>query len=87
MAAKRQGALHQFPEHRSATIAGVGPDTTARPLASGISFWQQVATARGNDVPRAPVATLLRQDTVAATQTPDRAIHRFRDIEVRDPFG
>ncbi|MGH7639959.1 MAG: hypothetical protein ACREOL_03465 [Candidatus Dormibacteria bacterium] len=46
-----------------------------------------MATARGNDVPRAQVATLLRQDTVAATQTPDRSIHRFRDIEVRDPFG
>lgn len=43
--------------------------------------------ARGNDVPDAHLATLMRQHGVAAIYTRDRSFRRFRDIEVRDPFS
>jgi len=42
---------------------------------------------RGNHVPDAHLATLMRQHGVAAIYTRDRGFLRFQEIEVRDPFA
>lgn len=43
--------------------------------------------ARGNDVPDAHLAALMRQHDVTTIYTRDRGFRRFRGIEVRDPFA
>ena len=43
--------------------------------------------ARGNDVPDAHIAALMRQHGVRLIYTRDRAFRRFDGIEARDPFG
>lgn len=42
--------------------------------------------ARGNDVPDAHLATLMRQHGVSLIYTRDRGFRRFRGIQARDPF-
>jgi uncharacterized protein len=42
---------------------------------------------RGNDVPDAHLAALMRQHGVRLLYTRDRAFRRFEGIEPRDPFG
>jgi len=42
---------------------------------------------RGNDVPDAHVAALMRQHGVRVIYTRDRDFRRFDGIDVRDPFG
>ena len=42
--------------------------------------------ARGNDVPDAHIATLMRQHGVRLIYTRDRGFRRFPDIEAVDPF-
>jgi toxin-antitoxin system PIN domain toxin len=42
---------------------------------------------RGNDIPDAHIATLMRQHGVAAIYTRDRGFRRFSGIEARDPFA
>ena len=42
---------------------------------------------RGNDVPNAHVAALMRQHGVRVIYTRDRDFRRFDGIDVRDPFG
>jgi uncharacterized protein len=42
---------------------------------------------RGNDVPDAHLATLMRQHGVATIYTRDRGFRRYDGIEVRDPFA
>lgn len=55
-------------------------------------FWDLYrATAskqsRGNDVPDAHLATLMRQQGIRIIYTRDWAFRRFPDIEPRDPFA
>jgi toxin-antitoxin system PIN domain toxin len=55
-------------------------------------FWDRYiaaggATARGNDVPDAQLAALMRQHGVRVIYTRDRSFRRFDEIEVRDPLA
>jgi toxin-antitoxin system PIN domain toxin len=55
----------------------------------GAGFWQQYRAvvgdhARGNDVPDAHLAALMRQHEVRVIYTRDRDFRRFDGIEVRD---
>lgn len=55
-------------------------------------FWNlylktQGDRVRGNDVPDAHVATLMRQFGVRTIYSRDRGFRRFEDIEVRDPLA
>jgi hypothetical protein len=43
--------------------------------------------ARGNDVPDAHLAALMRQHGVAIIYTRDRSFRRFDGIEARDPLA
>lgn len=43
--------------------------------------------ARGNDIPDAHIAALMRQNNVRMIFTRDRGFRRFPDIEPRDPFA
>ena len=43
--------------------------------------------ARGNEVPDAHLAALMRQYGVSAIYTRDRSFRRFDGVEVRDPFS
>ena len=43
--------------------------------------------ARGNDVPDAHVAALMRQHGVRLIYTRDRDFRRFEGLDVRDPFA
>jgi toxin-antitoxin system PIN domain toxin len=45
------------------------------------------AQARGNDVPDAHLAALMRQHGVRVIYTRDRGFRRFDGIEARDPFA
>ena len=56
------------------------------------AFWDVFrATAgahvRGNDVPDAHLAALMRQHGVATIYTRDRDYRRFEDLRVEDPFS
>jgi uncharacterized protein len=44
-------------------------------------------SARGNDVPDAHLAALMRQNGVRVIYTRDRGFRRFDGIEPRDPFS
>jgi uncharacterized protein len=64
-----------------------------RTLAEEDGFWglyrevtRELAT-RGNDVPDAHLATLLRQHGVATLYTNDRDFRKFDFLKVRDPFA
>jgi uncharacterized protein len=55
-------------------------------------FWPAFKAAagerpRGNDVPDAHLAALMRQHGVRLIWTRDRAFRRFDGIDARDPFG
>jgi toxin-antitoxin system PIN domain toxin len=55
-------------------------------------FWQIFRTAgghrpRGNEVPDAHLATLMRQHGVRLVYTRDRGFRRFEGIDARDPFA
>ena len=56
-----------------------------------LGFWRFYRAAageqsRGNDVPDAHVAALMRQHGVRVIHTRDRGFRRFDGIEPRDPF-
>jgi uncharacterized protein len=58
----------------------------------GDGFWSLYlgtagAYARGNQVPDAHVAALMRQYGVGVIYTRDRELRRYEAIEVRDPFA
>lgn len=63
-----------------------------RMLAEHEGFWDlyrevtRAVPARGNDVPDAHLATLLRQHGVATLYTNDRDFRKFDFLNVRDPF-
>ena len=50
-------------------------------------FRSAAGVARGNDIPDAHVAALMRQHGVRLIYTRDRGFRRFDGIEVRDPFA
>ncbi len=64
-----------------------------RMLAEEEGFWElyrdvtRTVPARGNDVPDAHLATLLRQHGVATLFTNDRDFRKFDFLNVRDPFA
>ena len=63
-----------------------------RTLAEQDGFWDlyrdvtRTVPARGNDVPDAHLATLLRQHGVATLYTNDRDFRKFDFLKVHDPF-
>ncbi|MDQ2744642.1 MAG: PIN domain-containing protein [Chloroflexota bacterium] len=63
-----------------------------RTAGEGVGFWEfYLATSdgriRGNDVPDAHLATLMRQHGVETIYTRDRGFRRFEGITVRDPVA
>jgi uncharacterized protein len=64
-----------------------------RTLAEEDGFWDlyrevtKGMPTRGNDVPDARLATLLRQHGVATLYTNDRDFRKFDFLNVRDPFA
>jgi toxin-antitoxin system PIN domain toxin len=64
-----------------------------RMLAEEDGFWDLYSEVtkkmptRGNDVPDAHLATLLRQHGVATLYTNDRDFRKFDFLNVRDPFA
>ena len=64
-----------------------------RTLAEDDGFWElyrevtRTMPTRGNDVPDAHLATLLRQHGVATLYTNDRDFRKFDFLNVRDPFA
>jgi len=64
-----------------------------RTLAEDDGFWElyrevtKTMPTRGNDVPDAHLATLLRQHGVATLYTNDRDFRKFDFLNVRDPFA
>lgn len=55
-------------------------------------FWElylksQGDSVRGNDVPDAHIATLMRQYGVSTIYSRDRGFRRFEGIDVRDPLA
>jgi len=58
----------------------------------GAGFWPMYRSAagdhaRGNDVPDAHLAALMRQHGVRLIYTRDRGFRRFDGIDARDPFA
>jgi predicted nucleic acid-binding protein len=63
-----------------------------RTAAEGETFWPVFRLTagdrpRGNDVPDAHIAALMRQHGVRLIYTRDRDFRRFDGIDARDPFG
>jgi toxin-antitoxin system PIN domain toxin len=64
-----------------------------RLLAEDEGFWAvyrevtEMAPARGNVVPDAHLAALLRQHGIRTPYTNDADFRRFTFLDVRDPFG
>lgn len=80
-----------FPE-ASANISGLLSRPHIRTAGESAGFWElYLATAvgriRGNDVPDAHLATLMRQHGVETIYTRDRAFRRYEGIVVRDPVA
>lgn len=62
-----------------------------RSIGEAEGFWDLFRTtsgdqARGNEVPDAHLATLMRQHGVRVIYTRDRGFRRFPDIDAVDPF-
>jgi toxin-antitoxin system PIN domain toxin len=80
------------PEQATATITALLERPTVRTEAEGTGFWETYrATAsddtRGNHVPDAHLAALMRRNGVALIYTRDRDFRRYDGIEARDPFA
>ena len=63
-----------------------------RTASEGEAFWPAFKSAagerpRGNDVPDAHLAALMRHHGVGLIYTRDRGFRRFDGIEASDPFG
>ncbi|MDQ6898486.1 MAG: PIN domain-containing protein [Candidatus Dormibacteraeota bacterium] len=79
-----------FPE-ASANVAVLLEVPHVRTPGEADGFWDlYLATAgehiRGNDVPNAYIAALMRQHGVATIYTHDRDLRRYEGIAVHDPF-
>ncbi len=80
------------PEQATATIAALLIRPTVRTEAESRDFWEiYTATAgqdaRGNHVPDAHLAALMRSHGVKVIYTRDRDFRRYDWIEPRNPFG
>jgi toxin-antitoxin system PIN domain toxin len=79
-------------EQATATITALLERPTVRTETEGVGFWETYrATAgddtRGNHVPDAHLAALMRRNGVATIYTRDRDFRRYDGIEARDPFA
>ncbi|HEY8304017.1 MAG TPA: TA system VapC family ribonuclease toxin [Solirubrobacteraceae bacterium] len=80
------------PDQATATITALLERPTVRTEAEGVGFWKTYrATAgedtRGNHLPDAHLAALMREHGVAVIYTRDRDFRRYEGIEARDPFA
>jgi len=80
------------PEQAITAIAALLERPTVRTETEGSGFWGTYrATAgndtRGNHVPDAHLAALMRHHGVALLYTSDRDFRRYEGIEARDPFA
>jgi toxin-antitoxin system PIN domain toxin len=80
------------PKEAVANMTALIEQPHVRSPGEGDDFWKLYRTtagdrARGNDVPDAHLATLMRQHGVAIIYTRDRGFRRYQDIEPRDPFA
>jgi hypothetical protein len=80
------------PAEATANIGALLALPHCRPLAEEEGFWDayrevtgEVAT-RGNLVPDAHLATILRQHGITTLHTHDRDFLKFRFLDVRDPL-
>jgi toxin-antitoxin system PIN domain toxin len=79
------------PEQAIAAVGALLERPTVRTEAEGAGFWDAYrATAgrdtRGNHVPDAHLAALMRCHGVTVIYTRDRDFRRYEGIEARDPF-
>lgn len=75
----------------SANVAALLERPHVRAPGEGDGFWESYREAagsdtRGNDVPDAHLAALMRQHGVRVIYTRDRDFRRYEGIEPRDPF-
>jgi toxin-antitoxin system PIN domain toxin len=80
------------PEQAAGAIAGLLQRPNVRAPAEQDGFWDIYrATAdnqtRGNHVPDAHLAALMRQHGVSIIYTRDRDLRRYETIDARDPFA
>jgi toxin-antitoxin system PIN domain toxin len=80
------------PEQAIAAVTALLERPSVRTEAEGANFWETYrATAghdtRGNHVPDAHLAALMRCHGVATIYTCDRDFRRYEGIEGRDPFA
>lgn len=80
------------PAEAAANVGALLMRPHVRAVGEAAGFWDVFRTAaagqaRGNDVPNAHIAALMRQNDVRLIYTRDRGFRRFPDIEVRDPFA
>jgi toxin-antitoxin system PIN domain toxin len=80
------------PEQAVAAISALLERPTVRTETEDGGFWDAYcATAgndtRGNHVPDAHLAALMRRHGVTVIYTRDRDFRRYEGIEARDPFG
>ena len=80
------------PEAAMDNIAGLIARAHVRTPGEGAGFWDLYKhtappVTRGNDVPDAHLAALMRQHGTAVIYTRDRGFRRFDGIQVRDPFS
>jgi uncharacterized protein len=80
------------PEQAGAAISALFERPTVRTEAEDGGFWDAYrATAgndtRGNHVPDAHLAALMRRHGVTVIYTRDRDFRRYEGIEARDPFA
>ena len=79
------------PEQAIAAITAMLERPNVRAPAEGAGFWGLYRSTagehtRGNHVPDAHLAALMRQHGVAVIYTRDRDFRRYEGIEPRDPF-
>jgi len=79
------------PSEATANVESLLDRPHVRTAGEAEGFWKLFRAtgqdrARGNEVPDAHLATLMRQSGVRVIYTRDRGFRRFPDIEAVDPF-
>ncbi|MGH2912506.1 MAG: TA system VapC family ribonuclease toxin [Solirubrobacteraceae bacterium] len=79
-------------ERATATITELLERPTVRTETEGVGFWETYRVTaghdtRGNHVPDAHLAALMRGHGVPVIYTRDRDFRRYAGIEARDPFA
>jgi uncharacterized protein len=80
------------PEHASVAITSLLERPNVRTPAEHDGFWELYRSTadpqtRGNRIPDAHLATLMRQHGVKIIYTRDRDFRRYDGIDARDPFA